>query len=150
MADGRWVMTENELNSVVSGFKETDTVALPNEGKHLPVDVRGGSGDACNREMGYNEVCAFCGSDKMRWDLVNTAKALAAARPSARTAEVLRTSCTRMKWGSFLGRRENANQVKGQALLTLMALRHIIGMITNTDLLKSWMKKVLFYIITII
>lgn len=66
MADGRWVMTENELNSVVSGFKETDAEALPNEGKHLPVDVRGGSGDACNREMGYNEVCAFCGSDKMR------------------------------------------------------------------------------------
>ena len=28
MADGRWVMTENELNSVVSGFKETDTEAL--------------------------------------------------------------------------------------------------------------------------
>ena len=63
MADGRWVMTENELNNVVSGFKETDTEALPNEGKHLPVDVRGGSGDACNREMGYNEICAFCGSD---------------------------------------------------------------------------------------
>ena len=54
MADGRWVMTENELNSVVSGFKETDTEALPNAGKHLSVDVRGGSGDACNREMGYN------------------------------------------------------------------------------------------------
>ena len=92
----------------------------------------------------------FADRIKCAWDLVNTAKALAAARPSARTAEVLRTSCTRMKWGSFLGRRENANQVKGQALLTLMALRHIIGMITNTDLLKSWMKKVLFYIITII
>ena len=36
-------------------------------------------------------------------DLVNTVRALAAARPSARTAEELRTSCTRMKWGSFLG-----------------------------------------------
>lgn len=103
MADGRWVMTENELNSVVSGFKETDTEALPNEGKHLPVDVRGGSGDACNREMGYVH---FAARIKCAWDLVNTAKALAAARPSARTVEASRTSCTRMKWGSFLGRRE--------------------------------------------
>ena len=66
MADGRWVMTENELNSVVSSFKETDTEALPNEGKHLPVDVRGGVGDAGSREMEYNEICPFCGSDKMR------------------------------------------------------------------------------------
>ncbi len=50
--------------------------------------------------------------------------------------------------GSFLGKRENANQVKGRALLTLMVLRHIIGMITNTDLLKSWMEKAPSYIIT--
>lgn len=66
MADGRWVMTENELNNVVSGFKETDIEALPNAGKSMAVDVRGGVGDACSREMKYNEICAFCGSDKMR------------------------------------------------------------------------------------
>lgn len=65
MADGRWVMTENELNNVVSGFKETDIEALPNAGKSMAVDVRGGVGDACSREMEYNEICAFCGSDKM-------------------------------------------------------------------------------------
>ena len=66
MADGRWVMTENELNNVVSGFKETDIEALPNAGKNIAIDVRGGSGDACSREMEYNEICAFCGSDTMR------------------------------------------------------------------------------------
>ena len=91
MADGRWVMTENELNSVVSGFKETDTEALPNEGKHLPVDVRGSSGDACNREMGYNEICAFCGSDKMRVGFGKYGQGF---------------GCRSSKWGSFLGRRE--------------------------------------------
>ena len=48
----------------------------------------------------------FADQIKCAWDLVNTAKALAAARPSARIAEESRTSCTRMKWGSFLGRRE--------------------------------------------
>ena len=45
----------------------------------------------------------FADRIKCAWDLVNTAKALAAARPSARTVEESQTSCTRMKWGSFLG-----------------------------------------------
>ncbi len=56
MADGRWVMTEEELNRTACGFggqKSVNMRELPNYGRRAPVDNR--AGDAEN-------VCAFCGS----------------------------------------------------------------------------------------
>lgn len=56
MADGRWVMTETELNNVAGGFDRRDTDNLPNFKEHRQVD---------NREGGAALVCAFCGHDKL-------------------------------------------------------------------------------------
>ncbi|MGN0674090.1 MAG: hypothetical protein ACI4KJ_06630 [Anaerovoracaceae bacterium] len=56
MADGRWVMTDRELNSTACGFERRDTDSLPNFGEHIKVDDR--NGDA-------PRTCAFCGSDKL-------------------------------------------------------------------------------------
>lgn len=56
MADGRWVMTDNELNSTACGFERRDIDSLPNFGKHIKVDNRDGSAE---------RVCAFCGSDAL-------------------------------------------------------------------------------------
>ena len=56
MADGRWVMTEDELNRTVCGFdneKRADMNDLPNTGKHVPVDDRTGKAE---------HICALCGS----------------------------------------------------------------------------------------
>lgn len=55
MADGRWVMTTEELNNVVcqmNPFKE-----LPNYGKHAAVD---------NRDDKAVKVCALCGHDDLQ------------------------------------------------------------------------------------
>lgn len=55
MADGRWVMTKDELNKVVCGFdggKSQDIRKLPNYGSHRAVDNRGGKAEV---------KCAFCG-----------------------------------------------------------------------------------------
>lgn len=56
MADGRWVMTETELNNVAGGFDRRDTESLENFGQHKQVDNRGGDAE---------KVCAFCGCDKL-------------------------------------------------------------------------------------
>jgi hypothetical protein len=56
MADGRWVMTEEELNSTVLGFgskKPSNMRELPNYGKHKQAD---------NRRGKAQQICAFCGS----------------------------------------------------------------------------------------
>ena len=56
MADGRWVMTEEELNRTACGFsgsKSEDIRKLPNYGKNMAVDNRGNKAEA---------KCAFCGS----------------------------------------------------------------------------------------
>lgn len=52
MADGRWVMTDNELNSTACGFERRDIDSLPNFGKHIKVDNRDGSAE---------RVCSDCG-----------------------------------------------------------------------------------------
>ncbi|MBQ6314663.1 MAG: hypothetical protein IJI11_03565 [Mogibacterium sp.] len=60
MADGRWVMTEEELNRVACGFddaKRVDSRSLPNYGKHIPVDNRDGSAE---------HICAHCGSPDLQ------------------------------------------------------------------------------------
>lgn len=56
MADGRWVMTDGELNSTACGFERRDTEGLKNFGSHIKVDDR--NGDA-------KRVCAFCGSHNL-------------------------------------------------------------------------------------
>lgn len=56
MADGRWSMTENELNSVAGGFQVRDHQALPNYKKHRKVNDL--TGDA-------PRICAFCGSTNL-------------------------------------------------------------------------------------
>lgn len=56
MADGRWVMTEEELNKTACGFsggKSADIRKLPNYGRHKAVDNRGNKAEV---------KCAFCGS----------------------------------------------------------------------------------------
>jgi len=57
MADGRWVMTEAELNSVACGFQDKKITELPNYGKHLQVDNRAGKAP---------QVCAFCGGENLQ------------------------------------------------------------------------------------
>jgi len=57
MADGRWVMTEAELESVALGFDGNDYKSLPNYGKRAPVDNRDGEAE---------HVCAFCGSPDLQ------------------------------------------------------------------------------------
>ena len=79
MADGRWVMTENELNNVVSGFKETDIEALPNAGKSMAMRVAA--------RWSIMRYAHFADRTRCVLDLVNTVRALAAARPSASRAE---------------------------------------------------------------
>ena len=56
MADGRWVMTEIELNNVAGGFDRRDTDSLPNFKQHRAIDNRDGSAE---------KICAFCGHDKL-------------------------------------------------------------------------------------
>ena len=59
MADGRWVMTEEELNNTVCGFGSRNSVnvrELPNFGRHRAVDDRLGRAE---------NVCAFCGSAEL-------------------------------------------------------------------------------------
>ena len=56
MADGRWTMTEDELNHVVSGFDAKDAGPLPNQGLRKAVDDREGQAAKC---------CAFCGSERL-------------------------------------------------------------------------------------
>lgn len=56
MADGRWVMTEQELNSTACGFEKSNYDSLPNFKKHIKVDNRSGEAEL---------KCAFCGSSKL-------------------------------------------------------------------------------------
>lgn len=56
MADGRWVMTNEELNNVVCTMNERTADQLPNYRKHLQVD---------NRDDNAAKICAFCGSNNI-------------------------------------------------------------------------------------
>ena len=59
MADGRWVMTEEELNNTVCGFgsnRQINMRELPNYGRHLAAD---------NRDGKAPQVCAFCSSAEL-------------------------------------------------------------------------------------
>lgn len=57
MADGRWVMTNEELDGVVCNMNEQTVTKLPHHGEHRPVD---------NRNRTAPQVCAFCGSDNLQ------------------------------------------------------------------------------------
>ena len=60
MADGKWVLTEDESRRVdltFSGSGRQDLRKLPNYGQHRSVDDRKGSAE---------EKCAFCGSGDLQ------------------------------------------------------------------------------------
>ena len=60
MADGKWVMTEEDSRRVdltFSGKPRQDLRRLPNYGQHRAVDDREGNAE---------EKCAFCGSKDMQ------------------------------------------------------------------------------------
>ena len=60
MADGKWVMTEEDSRRVdlsFSGSESTDIKSLPNYGKHEVVDDRSGMAE---------KKCVFCGSDDLQ------------------------------------------------------------------------------------
>lgn len=60
MADGKWVMTEEDSRRVdltFSGKPRQDLRNLPNYGQHKQVDDREGNAE---------EKCAFCGSEDMQ------------------------------------------------------------------------------------
>ena len=60
MADGKWVMTEEDSRRVdltFSGKPRQDLRRLPNYGQHRAVDDREGNSE---------EKCAFCGSKDMQ------------------------------------------------------------------------------------
>lgn len=57
MADGRWVMTKEELDGVVCSMNEQTVTELPNYGKHYAID---------NRDKQAEMVCAFCGSKDLQ------------------------------------------------------------------------------------
>ena len=66
MADGKWVMTEEDARRVdltFSGSARQDFRSLPNYGQHRAVDDREGAARAVDdREGAAKEKCAFCGS----------------------------------------------------------------------------------------
>lgn len=60
MADGKWVMTEEDAKRVdltFSGSGSQNLRDLPNYGQHRPVDDRGGKAEV---------KCSFCGSDDLQ------------------------------------------------------------------------------------
>jgi hypothetical protein len=60
MADGKWVMTEEDSRRVdlsFSGSDGTDIREFPNHGRSRAVDDRGGKAQ---------RICAFCGSDDLQ------------------------------------------------------------------------------------
>ena len=60
MADGKWVMTEDDARRVDLSFEEKDRQGLrglPNYGKHRAVDDRRSSAEL---------KCAFCGSEDLQ------------------------------------------------------------------------------------
>lgn len=60
MADGKWVMTEEDSRRVdlsFSGAGRQDMRELPNYGRHMAVDDRAGDAE---------EKCAFCGSQDLQ------------------------------------------------------------------------------------
>ena len=65
MADGKWVMKDEDAKRVDLSFEGRDRVdmkKLPNFGKQLFIDAR--SGDANNSVYG-SEKCAFCNSEEL-------------------------------------------------------------------------------------
>ena len=76
MADGKWVMTEEDARRVdlsFSGSARQDLRSLPNYGQHRAVDDREGAASAVDKceggasavdkcEGAAEEKCAFCGS----------------------------------------------------------------------------------------
>lgn len=60
MADGKWVMTDEDARRVdlsFTGHGRQDIRTLPNYGQRRPVDDRGGEAPA---------RCAFCGSEDLQ------------------------------------------------------------------------------------
>ena len=60
MADGKWVMTEEDSRRVdltFSGKPRQDLRRLPNYGQHRAIDDREGNAE---------EKCAFCGSEDLQ------------------------------------------------------------------------------------
>lgn len=57
MADGRWVMTNEELDGVVCSMNEQTVTELPRYGQHMAVD---------DRDHAAPCVCAFCGSGDLQ------------------------------------------------------------------------------------
>ena len=66
MADGKWVMTEEDAHRVdlsFSGSVRQDLRSLPNYGQHRAVDDREGAARTVDDSEGAaKEKCAFCGS----------------------------------------------------------------------------------------
>ena len=65
MADGKWVMTEEDARRVdlsFSGSARQDLRSLPNYGQHRAVDDRESVASAVDDREGSAEKCAFCGS----------------------------------------------------------------------------------------
>ena len=60
MADGKWVMTDDDARRVdlsYSGSADPEQKRLPNYGQHRAVDDRDGSAE---------KICAFCGSEELQ------------------------------------------------------------------------------------
>ena len=60
MADGKWVMSDEDARRVDLSFKKSNTLSLrdlPNYGQQKAVDNRSGSADL---------KCAFCGSEDLQ------------------------------------------------------------------------------------
>ena len=69
MADGKWVMTEEDARRVdlsFSGSARQDLRSLPNYGQHRAVDDREGGARAVDDRKGGAEKCAFCGSKDLQ------------------------------------------------------------------------------------
>ena len=95
MADGKWVMTEDDARRVDLSHEEqniTDLRKLPNYGQHRAVDDRRGDAEV---------KCAFCGSGDLQTDSGAAEKASDTGLSSAWPAAAPRTSCSEMSMESF-------------------------------------------------
>ena len=69
MADGKWVMTEEDARRVdlsFSGSARQDLRSLPNYGQHRAVDDREGAARTVDDREGGLEKCAFCGAKDLQ------------------------------------------------------------------------------------
>ena len=87
MADGRWSMTEKELNNTATGFRGRNHEKLPNYKKHRKVD---------NRDGNAPRVCAFCGSENLEEGFGGYAPGFSTRERSATIVAALRILFFRM------------------------------------------------------